>query len=195
MTEAPPLSPKPRHARARLRGLRAFRREARGTIAIEVALLLPIAFTFVSLVAMAGQAWEVLGKVSLTAKTLTNMVTMQTSLTASQLTCLIDVAAAVMTPWNTSPLSITVSEVLVNSTGSSATVQWSQAGYNGAARSASSTIAVTSGDLPANSYQILGEVTYVFTPPFLGTSPYTSFTFHRSLYVPVRSGTAIPTPS
>jgi hypothetical protein len=81
----------------------------------------------------------------------------------------LQVASAVMTPYSScsgANLSMVASEVVINSDGATATVQWSEP-YNGAtARTVGTKVTLpgTIGTGQAGNYFILGEVYYTYTP-------------------------------
>lgn len=171
---------------------RKFRPDARGTVLVEFALVTPVALAFIGLIVAMGQGMEAIGKASLTAKTIGNLVSMQTgSITKTNLTCILGAAQLVMTPLSTTGLTVTVSEILVGSNGVSGTVQWSQDSTGGSGRAANSTVTISNGQLPAGSYQLMTEVTYVYTPTAIIDSPYLTYTFGRTLFIEPRNGSSI----
>ena len=116
---------------------------------VEFALVTPVAMAFIGLIVAMGQGMEAIGKASLTAKTVGNLVSMQTgSITKTNLTCILGAAGLVMTPLATTGLTVTVSEILVSSTGAAGTVQWSQNSLGSTARAIGSTVTISRGNCP-----------------------------------------------
>ena len=164
-----------------------------GASLVEFVLVVPIAFAFIGLLIFAGQGFEVGGKVNLTARTVANLVTQQTSVTMATLNCLLVVATNAMTPFDTSSgLTISATEIQVDSTGTKGTVIWSYAAINhGSSRAVGSTVAVTAGGLPTGSYQIYVEVSYAITPPTILGNQNANLTLRRSVFLQPRNGSSI----
>jgi Flp pilus assembly protein TadG len=182
---------------------RALADDAHATAAVEAALILPIALTMFALLIYGAEGFAVQRKVTLTARTVTDLVTQakptQMSSGASIVTHatidnLLCVASAVITPYASANLSMVVSEVLVGS-GSNptqATVQWSEP-YNGAtARPYGSTVTLPTGlgTGQAGNYFILGEVAYNYTPLNFYVSA-SAMTLQDAIYLTPRQSTSI----
>lgn len=103
---------------------RRFVEDKDASATVEVALTAPIAFAFLSCLTVLSEGMEVLGKVNLTASTIDNIVSSQSSpLAGSSLNCILGAAAPVMAPWDASPMTVVVSEVQVDTNaGQTATV-------------------------------------------------------------------------
>ena len=174
---------------------KAWLADASGGALTEFVIITPIAIAFIGLLIFAGQGLEAIGKVNLTARTVANLVTEQTgSVTMSSLNCLLAVATNVMTPFDTSAgLTIRASEVLVDSSGTSGVVQWSWAAINyGPSLPYNSTVNITTGALPAGSYQIYVETSYAISPfSIIGTQA-GNLTLRRSVFLQPRNGSSIP---
>ncbi|MGA2495330.1 MAG: hypothetical protein ABSF67_20725 [Roseiarcus sp.] len=181
---------------------RALRDDTRATAAVEAALILPVALTMFALLIYGAEAFAVQRKVTLTARTVTDLVTQaaptQFSSGASVVVHgTIDndlcAASAVIQPYNPANLTMVISEVQVNSADTTkATVLWSEP-YNGAtARLAGSTITLPTGlgVGQANSYLVLGETAYNYTPLNIYT-PATALTLHDAIYLTPRRSTSI----
>ncbi|MEI9916897.1 MAG: TadE/TadG family type IV pilus assembly protein [Methylovirgula sp.] len=107
-----------------------FRSDEKGIAAIEFALTLPIMlFVFVG-VTQVGQAVSISHRVTITARTITDLVTRETSSTtkvpASTIQTDLAAAAQVMAPYPSTTLTVTVSEVYTDPNTGNATVTWSQ---------------------------------------------------------------------
>ena len=199
MTNARPSVAQILHRAARVG--RALRDEARATAAVEAALILPIALTMFALLIYGAEAFAIQRKVTLPARTVTDLVTQaaptQMSSGASVVVhATIDsdlcAASAVITPYDSTKLTMVISEVLVNSDQATAVVKWSQP-YNGVtARASSSTITLPTGlgTGQAGTFLVLGEVAYNYTPLNIFT-PATALTLHDAIYLTPRQSTSI----
>ena len=156
------------------RSARALRRDASGVAAVEFAMIFPL-----MLVAFFGTveicaAVAIDRKVTLIARTISDLTSQQQSNVASaNLMGIFTYGLLIITPYSTSPLKGQVSEIYVDSNGK-ATIQWSQ----GATMSGNAVTLVTSsrntGDnvtsvVPAallvkQTYLIFSEVNYQYLP-------------------------------
>ena len=128
---------------------RALRHDARAMAAVEGALLAPVALLIFALLIYAAEGFAIDRKVSMTARTVTDLITQATPtqysngssvMTEAAVDNLLQVASSVLTPYSASNMTMVVSQVLVGSTGTTATVTWSEPynGGDGEARRASS---------------------------------------------------------
>jgi Flp pilus assembly protein TadG len=135
--------------------IRRWLRDEKGVAAVEAALIAPVAVGLLGLVAIWGQAIAIQRKVTLTAHTITDLVSQQgtqtngactgsnasteASVNQSTVDNLLNNAANVLYPYvkpnsgtnpvtgtNMSNMTMVVSEIQVGSGGSTATVQWSE---------------------------------------------------------------------
>jgi len=101
----------------------------------------------------------------LTAAALANLTTRVTTITTADMTNILDASSAIIAPYSTSNLTITVSCLNIDSN-KNATVKWSAA-RNGTARAVGSPYVFDSSASAldvANSQLILAEVSYAYTP-------------------------------
>jgi Flp pilus assembly protein TadG len=184
------------------RGARALRDDARASAAVETALILPIALTMFALLIYGAEAFAIQRKVTLTARTVTDLVTQATptlfnggasTVVASSIDNLLCAASAVIAPYAAANTTMVVSEVQVSSSDpTKATVLWSEP-YNGAtARPLSQTITLPTGlgVGQLGNYLVLGEVYYNYTPINLFT-PVSAMTLHDSIYLTPRQSLSI----
>jgi Flp pilus assembly protein TadG len=101
-------------------------------------------------------------KVTLTARTISDLVSQVTSTSTSDIANSLSAATAVMAPFPTGNLKATVSSVVIDAN-SKATVAWSCT-YNGTARAKNSAVTLPAALLVANTSLIWSEVQYSYTP-------------------------------
>jgi hypothetical protein len=151
-----------------------------------------------------AEAFDAQRKVTLTARTVTDLVTQSTptmvsgnpSVPQSSIDNDLSYASCVMTPFSSCPtasanLTMLVTEVLIK-TATTATVQWSEP-FNGAtARVVGSTVTLPTGlgTGQQGNYFIMGEVYYVYTPLNLYT-PASVMTLHDAIYLTPRASASL----
>jgi Flp pilus assembly protein TadG len=147
--------------------LRDFRDGPQGAAGVEFALILPFALVLFTGAVTYGNAIALDRKVTLTARTVTDLVTQYQSISKADLQSLLDGAtSAIVQPYSASPLRMTVSQVTVSAAGV-ATIAWTQSTTNGVEDLHHPgdiiTTMPTQIDKPNASY-IWGEVGYTYTP-------------------------------
>jgi Flp pilus assembly protein TadG len=136
--------------------------DERGVSAVEFAMLLPLMLTLYLGAVEVSQGIAVDRKVTLTARTVADLVSQVTSINNADMTNSLNAATAVIAPYPSSPLKLTVSSVTVDKDGN-ATVAWSDA-LNGSARSKGSTVTLPPALNIPNSSLIWSEVQYAYKP-------------------------------
>jgi Flp pilus assembly protein TadG len=144
------------------RRLAALAGDQRGVSAVEFALLLPLMLTLYLGAVEASQGIGAGRKVTLTARTIADLVSQVSSLSSADMTNALNAATAVMAPYATSNLKVTVTSVKVDAN-SNATVDWS-ATMNGTARAKGSTVTLPAALVVTNSSLIWSEVEYAYKP-------------------------------
>ncbi len=156
-----------------VRQTRKFAGDRRGIAAIEFALLLPIMLVLFVGVTEVGQAISINRKVTITVRTVTDLVTQYAALSTTDMTTLLSASAQVMAPYPSGNLTVTVSEVSTDSN-SNATITWS-ASLNGTAYTTGQKVTLPSGLSQPNISLIWGQVQYKYTPvlgdKIIGTTP------------------------
>lgn len=147
-----------------LRRLRAFAGARQGIAATEFALLLPFMLVIFVGVTEVGQASAINRKVTITVRTVTDLVTQYSALSTTDMQSLLGAAAQVIAPYPSSNLTVTVSEVSTDASGN-ATVTWSSS-FNGTAYTTGQAVTLPSGIQKANATFIWGQVQYKYTPVF-----------------------------
>lgn len=166
-----------------------------GIAAVEFALTLPIMLALFVGVTQVGEAVSISHKVTVTARTITDLVTRENSpLAQAELTSDLQAAAQVMAPYPSTTLNVTVSEITTNSSGT-ATVLWSSSWPNSSnALIAGSTFTLPTSLAGANVTVIYGQVTYGYTP-VLGDKIIGPISLSDGIYLYPRTGACIAGPN
>src|SRR5690349_9458557 len=104
-----------------------FRSDTRGAAAVEFAMLAPAMIALFFGTGELSQAVAVDRKVTIVSRSLSDLVAQSTTITDADMTNIFTAASSIMTPYPVTPLSARVSAININSTGTSATVGWSNA--------------------------------------------------------------------
>jgi Flp pilus assembly protein TadG len=138
------------------------RRDERGVSAVEFAMLLPLMVTLYLGAVELSQGIGADRKVTLTARTVSDLVSQVASVSNSDMTNSLNAASAVIAPFSTSNLKVVVSSVKIDAQGK-ATVAWSDT-LNGTARAKGSTVTLPAALAIPNSSLIWSEVSYNYKP-------------------------------
>jgi Flp pilus assembly protein TadG len=185
-------------------------RDERAVAAIETALITPVAVGLLGLIAIWAQAMAIQRKVTLTATTITDLVSQQGvpasgscngSVNQSTVDNILNNAANVLYPYvkpdrgtnpvtgtNMSDMTMVVSEVNVDASGGTGTVQWSRAMPShgtGLHTTAHGITLPATGVGGAGTNVIMGTVTYAYTPPVIGEAVGT-ITLQDTIYLALR---------
>ena len=136
--------------------------DERGVSAVEFAMLLPLMLTLYLGSVEVSQGIGADRKVTLTARTICDLVSQVSSIGNSDMTNALNAASAVMAPFPTGNLKVTVSSVKIDANGK-ATVDWSET-LNGTARAKGSTVTLPTALNVANTYLVWSEVQYTYKP-------------------------------
>jgi len=136
-------------------------RDCRGVAATEFAIVIPI-----MLIAFFGtvefcSAVAVDRKVGIMARTLSDLTSQNTSVDDAQLTNIFNASTQIMSPYSTTTLQTTISELYVDPNTLVARVQWSK-GAN--PRATSSPVAIPTALKVGGAYMIYSEVSYQYVP-------------------------------
>jgi Flp pilus assembly protein TadG len=145
----------------RLKLLR-FNRDIGGMAAIEFVFIVPLMLViFFGTIEMSnGVAAD--RKVTITARTLSDLVSQNTNVTNQQVTNFFTMGTAIMTPYSGSTMTLRVSQIKIDGSGN-ATVDWSE-GSGIAKRAVGSSVSVPAGLVVNNTYLIYSEISYVYRP-------------------------------
>jgi len=176
-----------RHA---LRRQAAFRRDIRGTAAVEFALVMPMLLTLYLGGFAISQATSTWRKLAETTSQLANVAAQFTTMQSSDAQGVMAAAAQIMAPLDTSSLSEVLTVVGVNS-GGSATVTWSQAYNGGTALAQGAAVTLPTNMLHSGMSVVWVQTTYTYNP-VVGVSYVPPITMHDQIYSAPRSSASIP---
>jgi len=137
-----------------------FAGDRRGVSAVEFALLAPLMITLYVGCAEVSDAVSADRKVSLTAAALANLSSQVTTISTSDMTNILDASSAIISPYSTTQLQITLSCINIDAN-KNATVKWSVT-RGGTSRSGS--ITIPSALAVANSQLLFGEASFQYRP-------------------------------
>jgi Flp pilus assembly protein TadG len=146
--------------------------DCRGIAATEFAIIVPLMLVMFFGVVEFSSGVAVDRKVTLVARTLSDLTSQSTTVANSDMTNFFTASAAILTPYTPAPTQGTISELYVNPTTLKATVQWSKAATVNSAgvptlttgRAVSSTVAIPSALAVGDTYLIFSEVSYLYVP-------------------------------
>jgi Flp pilus assembly protein TadG len=170
--------------------------DRRGAAAIEFAVIVPLMLMIFFGVVEVSTGVAVDRKVSIVARTLSDLTSQASSVTTSDLTGIFNAASSILAPYySVNNYKAKISEIKVNSTGV-ATIAWGAATSNDVARTAGSpATGLPSGLAVANTYLIWSEVSYTYQPPawhtLLGGAAQPTFTLSDSFYTRPRQSTCV----
>jgi Flp pilus assembly protein TadG len=132
-----------------------------GLAAIEFAMVVPIMLLMFFGTDEFASGVAVNRKVTLMARTLSDLTSQNISVTDAQFTNFFNASKAIMTPYPSTPANSTISELYIDPATKVARVQWSQ---GGAPRVTGSSVAIPTALQVGGSYLIYSEVSYNFVP-------------------------------
>lgn len=136
--------------------------DERGVSAVEFAMLLPLmVLLYLGGVEM-SEAISISRKVSLTSRSVADLVAQSTSISNSEMTNVLNAASAVAAPFPVTNLKVTVSSITIDANGN-AKVTWSDA-LNTTARPVNQTVTLPTALKIPNTSVIWGEVQYAYKP-------------------------------
>jgi len=141
---------------ARLRG------DQRGVSSVEFAVLLPLMLTLYLGAVEISQAVGADRKVTLTSRTLADLASQVSSISSSDMSNILAASSAVIAPYDSSKLQVTVSEVTIDSN-SKATITWSCT-LGGTAHAVGSSVTLPAALNVASTSLIWGEASYSYKP-------------------------------
>jgi Flp pilus assembly protein TadG len=184
-----------------LRKMRSLARDCRGISAIEFAFVFPImAALFLGGTAIT-QGIVIKRKVTLATRTVGDLASQDKCITNNEMTAIFTAATAVFQPYSTNSMTLIITSLKVDEDGN-ATVDWSDKTVNGGAREAGrtvgDTVALPAGVNEPNTYVVMAEGTYTYTPTigaaFISALPLADTFYLRPRRVPniTREATTCP---
>jgi Flp pilus assembly protein TadG len=164
--------------------------DLRGAAAIEFALILPVLVLLYTLGFEVCQAATVNRKLTDTTVQLANVTSQYTSVAKSDISTIMNASSETMTPFPTSTLALTLSEVSIDAKGN-ATVTWSEAYLDGVALQGNTLKTPPTAPpslLTPNSSYIVVQSTYAYTPVIAGDFMPTITLSDQSFMLPRDSG-------
>lgn len=146
----------------RPRALARFAGDRRGVSAVEFALLAPLMVGLYLGGVEVSQSIGIDRKVTLTAGAIANLSAQVSTISNADMTNIMNAATAIMAPYSTSTLKITVSCLTIDANGK-VTVSWSDT-QNGTARAVGSVVTIPAALAVPNSSLLFSEVSYSYTP-------------------------------
>jgi len=132
-----------------------------GIAATEFAIIVPIMLVMFFGTVEFSSGVAVDRKVTLMARTLSDLTSQSTTVTDSDLTNFFAASSGIMTPYPSAPTQSTITELYVDPTTLAARVQWSK---GAAARAVGSTVTIPTALKVGGTYLIFSEVSYRYVP-------------------------------
>ena len=136
--------------------------DQRGVSAVEFAMLLPLMITLYLGTVEISQGVGIDRKVTLTTRTVADLASQVSSINNADMTNLLNASSAVIVPYDTSKLKVTVSEITIDNNGT-AKIIWSDT-LGGTKRAVGSTVTLPTALNVANTSLIWSEVAYTYKP-------------------------------
>jgi len=168
--------------------LRRFRRDRRGVAATEFAIITPMMLVLFFGTVELSNGVAVDRKVTLVARTLSDLTSQATTVATSDLTNIFAASNAIMTPYDATLVKAIISEIKVDASGN-ATIAWSVAN-NATPNTVGAPVTLPTGLAVANTYLIYGQATYTYTP-VVGYVMKTALTLGDQFYTRPRQSTCV----
>ncbi len=157
-----------------------FIRDRRGVIAVEFALVAPLALLLLYGEYTLCDAMSAKRKLTIAGHTVADLVARQSSVSSTSMSTLMNAAAQIAAPYNISNMTIVVSELTTNSSGRTS-VTWSSA-LNTTPMTTGAQVTLPTGLAQNNTSLIYSQASYSYTP-MLGQSLFGTMTFSSSFYM------------
>jgi Flp pilus assembly protein TadG len=162
------------------RSVERLRNDCSGLAAVEFAMIIPLMLVMFFGTDEFASAIAVNRKVTLMARTLSDLTSQNITVTSGQLTNIFNASTAILQPYSATPVSSTITELYVDPATLVARVQWSQ---GSTPRAQSSTVVIPTALQVAGTYLIFSEVSYAFAPTvgyvLTGSITLSDFTYTR----------------
>jgi Flp pilus assembly protein TadG len=161
--------------------LRRFAADRKGISAVEFALILPfMVFTYVGSAEL-GDGLAIYYKTTETARTVTDLASQYVTIDPITMQNILNASAQVVTPYSSTGMIVTISEVNPTNASGQGTIAWS-CSLNGTAHTVGSTVTLpTKLQTPSGLSIIWGEVTYPYTPA-MGYAVTGTISMYQAIY-------------
>ncbi|MDO8290410.1 MAG: pilus assembly protein [Parvibaculum sp.] len=141
-------------------------RDPRGMVAVEFALIVPVMITLYFGTIETTNAMTAARRVTNVAQTAADLTAQVTTVSTSDLDDIFSASTAILSPFPTNVVKITVTSVVASaSNANTTTVAWSKAYGGSTARSTNAAVTLPAGLTTVGSSVIMVEVTYTYTSP------------------------------
>ena len=152
----------PVHPLAKRSILYRFARDPQGVSAVEFAMVLPFMVALYLGTVELGNGLAAKFKATLAVRTVTDLASQYVSIDTSTMSLILNASSTVMTPFPTTNLAITLSEITTDASGQGY-VTWS-CSLGGTARTWANKYTLPTNLQSANITVLLGEIAYPYTP-------------------------------
>ncbi|MCP3396595.1 TadE/TadG family type IV pilus assembly protein [Bradyrhizobium sp. CCGB20] len=135
--------------------------DSRALAATEFAVIVPLMLVLFFGTVEFSSAVAIDRKVTLMARTLSDLTSQSTSVGDTDMTNFFAASTGIMTPYSTTPVASTISELYVDPSTLQAHVQWSK---GSAPRTQKSLVTIPTSLAIGDTYLIFSEVSYTYTP-------------------------------
>jgi len=156
-----PMKPMTDMWRRLLRSPRELLVDRSGLAAVEFAMIIPIMLLLFFGTDEFSSGVAVNRKVTLMARTLSDLTSQNISVTDAQFTNFFNASQAILTPYPSAPVNSTISELYIDPATKAARVQWSK---GGTPRGVGTTVTIPTALQVGGTYLIFSEVSYAFAP-------------------------------
>jgi len=167
---------------------RDMRVDRSGIAATEFAVIVPIMLVMFFGTVEISSGVAVDRKVTLMARTLSDLTSQSTSVSDNDMTNFFAASAAIMTPYSSAPTNATISELYVDPNTLQARVQWSK---GAAPRSVSSIVTIPVQLSVGGTYLIFSEVSYQYVPTIGYVMAKSGVTLSDSAFTRPRQSTCV----
>ena len=164
------------------------RGDKNGVAAVEFAFLIPMMLVLFFGTNEFASGVAVDRKVTLMARTLSDLTSQNTSVTDTQLTNFFNAANSMMTPYSATPVKATITELYIDPTTLQAKVQWSK---GAAARGSGTTVSIPTALQIGGTYLIYSEVSYLYVPAVGYVMAHSGITLSDFTYTRPRQSTCV----
>jgi Flp pilus assembly protein TadG len=168
---------------------RRFADSTRGIAAVEFAVVLPVLAVIFLASTDAGRAIAIYMKVRAATYTIAAITNQYSIIHDTDAQGNLGAAAAVLAPYSTGPLRITISQIAIDANGN-ATISWSDT-QGGTARAVGSPMTVPTNLKVASTFLVFGEVSYSYQPLFGYFGANTAINLSDNLYTTPRISSSI----